>query len=114
MNKNSFNIIIYIVLVVVIVGVFLRLLPYLLIFGGVIWGIVKIYKFFNRKPYSANDTKASSHYKVEENIVDIDEMDISEVIDVDYKDVWFNFLIRCIYLLGNFVLMNTYYGKNIK
>jgi len=87
MNKNSLNMIIYLVLVVVIVGVFLRLLPYLLIFGVIIWGIVKIYKFFNIKPYSANDTKKSNHYKVEENTVDVDEMDKSEVIDVDYKDV---------------------------
>ena len=85
MNKNNWNTILYIIVIVVIMGVFIRLLPYLLICGVTIWGIVKIYKFFNRKPNKFNDTKRSNHnydYKVEENTEDV-----NEVIDVDYKDV---------------------------
>ena len=93
MNKNSWNTIFYILIMVVIVGVFLRLLPYLLICGVIIWGIVKIYGFFNRKPNKYNNTEGSTYnyeYKAEENKEDVAEdntEDINEAIDVDYKDV---------------------------
>ena len=76
---------------IVIVGVVLRLLPYLLICGVVIWGIVKIYRFFNRKSNKNNDTEGSTYnYNEEENKEDVAEdntEDINEAIDVDYKDV---------------------------
>lgn len=85
MNKNSLNIILCIALIVVIVGVFLKLLPYLLICGVVIWGTVKIYKFFSGKPTETNNRKGSDdnyEYNIEDNTDDV-----NEVIDVDYKDV---------------------------
>jgi len=85
MNKNNWKTILYIVITIAILGVVLRLLPYLLISGLVIWGIVKMYTIFNKKPNRDNNSKASTYndkYKVEENIEEV-----NEIIDVDYKDV---------------------------
>lgn len=83
MNKSKWNTIIYILVAIVITIGFLKLVPYLVIFGIVIWGTFKIYKFFNKTTNRDNDTKNSNHdYKVEDDIEDV-----SEVIDVDYKDV---------------------------
>lgn len=93
MNKNNWTIIFYILIMIVIGGIFLRLLPYLLICGVVIWGIVKIYGFFNRKSNKYNNTEGSTNnyeYKAEENKEDVSEdntEDINKAIDVDYKDV---------------------------
>ncbi|PRR83427.1 hypothetical protein [Clostridium vincentii] len=84
------NKILYIIIIVLIMGVFLRIFPYLLIFGIVTWAIVKIYGFFNRKPNTNN--KQGSTYKYDaqekqENVSEDDSDDINEAIDVDYKDV---------------------------
>ena len=49
MNKSKWNTILYILVAIVITVGFLKLLPYLVICGIVIWGTVKIYKFFNKK-----------------------------------------------------------------
>jgi hypothetical protein len=85
MKKNNWNIILYILVLVVIVGVFLKLLPYLLICGVVIWATVKIYQFFNRTSGKSSNAESSDNnyaYKVEDTTDDV-----SEIIDVDYKDV---------------------------
>lgn len=79
-----------IVIVFLIMGSVIRLFPYLLTYGLVIWGIVKIYGFFNRKLNKNNNRKGSTYtYKAEENKEDFKEdntEDTNEAIDVDYKD----------------------------
>lgn len=79
-----------IVIVFLIMGSVIKLFPYLLTYGLVIWAIVKIYGFFNRKFNKNNNRKDSTYtYKAEENKEDFTEdntEDINEAIDVDYKD----------------------------
>ena len=84
------NRILYAIVIVVVVGVFLRIFPYLLIFGMVTWAIVKVYGLFNRKTDTNNKQGSTYKYKEEAKNEDIPEdntEDINEAIDVDYKDV---------------------------
>ena len=91
MNKGTFRNIIYVILGFMIfsaiLSLFFRILPFLVIGGGVIYLLIKINGYFKKekmtKEYNSYKSESNSNDEFYEN----DYVDTSEAIDVDYKDV---------------------------
>lgn len=96
MNKGGLKTLLYTVLTIAIivlcVSFFVTILPYLLIGGVVIWAAIKIIGAAkgnrNKKDNDYSSSTYSRTYESKENET-VEEIleDVSEVIDVDYKDV---------------------------
>lgn len=92
MNNNGLKSLVYtaitIGIIILCVTLFIRILPYLLIGGIVLWATIKIIgaikgnKDENRTNYSSTTYSNVDTERVEEILEDS-----GEVIDVDYKDV---------------------------
>lgn len=87
MNKNSFKNILIVVVVAaiffVVINLFIALLPWLIIGGLLIWIIKSITKKVKKSKYENKETfneEAEQYY-------DSDNIDITEAIDVDYKEI---------------------------
>ncbi|MDD6796389.1 MAG: hypothetical protein PUE01_13465 [Clostridiaceae bacterium] len=85
MNKNSLNIFIGILVTFLVFGLILKLVPFFLITGVIVWAGIKVYGFFSNKKFKKksidNSFETTSDYQVN------DDFNTSEAIDVDYKDV---------------------------
>ncbi|MBD7912184.1 MULTISPECIES: hypothetical protein [Clostridium] len=87
MNKIDFKPILYILIGVLAIGLFFKVLPYLLIGGFVIYVVLKVYGFFKSKSIKNSNKSASYTYDTNTQSYAEDDVDTSEAIDVDYKDV---------------------------
>ncbi|SFU85368.1 hypothetical protein SAMN04487886_12254 [Clostridium sp. DSM 8431] len=89
MSSNKLKTIIAIIIGVFILGIFLKILPYLLAGGIVIYLVIKGYNYIslklNKKSKKLDSTYDS--YTSKANDFSDDEFDTSSAIDVDYKDV---------------------------
>lgn len=91
MNSRNLRTVIFIILGVLILGVFLKLLPYIILGGIAVYLAVKAYNYIKLKLGKAADKKDSNfNYSSNENIesssLDSD-FDTSNAIEVDYKEV---------------------------
>ncbi|MEG1004288.1 hypothetical protein [Clostridium sp.] len=94
MNKN-FKFALYFIITILVIGVvagfFIRILPYLILIGLIMWAIFKIRAYFsrNKNEYDNNDYKETYTYESPENETkdDEEEFDTSKAIDVDYEEV---------------------------
>jgi len=87
-NKNIRNVV-FIIIGVLLLAVFLKILPYIILGGISVYIVVKLYKYIkfkiqNRKKFSSFDF--SRQENIENSNVD-SNFDISNAIEVDYKDV---------------------------
>jgi Ca2+/Na+ antiporter len=88
MNKIDFRTILYILIGVLVLGVFFKILPYLIVGGFVIYLVLKVYGLFKNKSDNKENEKSSSYaYNEKNENYSEDEVDTNEAIDVDYKDV---------------------------
>lgn len=90
MNSGNLKIIMSIIIGVLILGIFLKILPYLILGGIGIYLITKIYTYVRLK---LNKTKKKTD-KIEDGYEsytdkagDSEEFDTKNAIDVDFKDV---------------------------
>ncbi len=91
MNSRNLRTVIFIILGVLILGVFLKVLPYIILGGIAVYLAVKAYNYIKLKLGKAADKKDSNfNYSSNENIesssLDSD-FDTSNAIEVDYKEV---------------------------
>lgn len=89
MNNRGFQTIFYIFIGLLIVGFIFKVLPYLLLGGVVAYLSYKGYKFIENK-FRNKDQKKFEEYTYNnspEQVENIDDEDISQAIDVDYKDL---------------------------
>lgn len=89
MNKSNLKkvliIIALIAICIAITWVFVSILPWLLVGGIIIWLIAKIVKKVKRYKYQYEDDKDCS--KGAEQYYSEDNIDVSEAIDVEYKEI---------------------------
>lgn len=93
MNRDFKRIIYIIISVVILVAVaklFIKLLPWLIVIGGIVYVVSKIKSSIEQKKLK-NNTYNESTYKnnIDQNIYESDPEDYTngEIIDVDYEDV---------------------------
>lgn len=90
MNNKNLRTIMFIIIGVLILGVFLKILPYIIIGGIGIYLVSKGYKFIKAKVNQVSNTESTTYtYDSKDNIEsksDV-EFDTSNAIDVDYKEV---------------------------
>ena len=95
MNRN-FKMAMYFLITILVIGavatLMIRILPYVIIIGLIIWAIFKIRKYINKGKNEYNTYEKTTAYTSsddnlhnEEN--DDEDYDTSKAIDVDYEDV---------------------------
>ena len=88
MNKNTINTFIVVAIAVLALGLFLKILPYLIIAGLVTWAAFKVYGYFNSKKQDKRTNKSYTSSIYTEDVTGQEDVyNTSEAIDVDYKDV---------------------------
>ena len=91
MNKGTFRNIIYVILGFMIfsaiLSLFFRILPFLVIGGGVIYLLIKINGYFKKEKMTNEYNSYKSESNSNDEFYENDYVDTSEAIDVDYKDV---------------------------
>ncbi len=87
MNKSYLKTILYIIIGVIVAVVFVRILPYLLLAGGVAYVVLKIVRYLKDKTDGVRFENNSSYTSNSDKVHTEDEVDPSQAIDVDFKDV---------------------------
>ncbi|MBE6049975.1 MAG: hypothetical protein E7214_04740 [Clostridium sp.] len=89
MNNRGLQTVVYILIGLLVVGFIFRILPYLLLGGIVAYGAYKCYKFIESKFGNKNQKKFQgyTYNNSPEQVENTDDEDISQAIDVDYKDL---------------------------
>ena len=90
MNSGNLRTIIFIVIGVLILGVFLKVLPYIILGGIAVYLAVKAYNYIKLKLGKTAEKSSSFNYNSNDNIESSSfdsDFDTSNAIEVDYKDV---------------------------
>lgn len=92
MNSKNLRTIIFIIVGVLILGLFLKILPYIILGSIATYLVVKAYNYIKlklnktKRKESSSFTYDSSRENIENHSYDTD-FDTSSAIDVDYKEV---------------------------
>ena len=91
MNKGTFRNVLYIILGFMIfsaiLSLFFRILPFLLLGGGIIYLLIKIKGYFRKEKIKDEYYSYKSESNSSDEVYEDDYIDTSEAIDVDYEDV---------------------------